>query len=413
MDRISSRDGVLGCGNVALQNTCVVLMCGGSGDRVWPISTIVPKAMFRFGGALSPLEHNISVMRHFNCLKLYGSIGPEFASFLEFFDLEPIVEPLDGLDTMRSVIYSLQCVSGCDFVVFVPCDQKILVDWRVFQSEIDGLIAAMIAKSSSVVGLICTKQKLASSLYGYVQCDGDAVRGFIEKPNDDQFASLVCEDGLYLQNSGIFVVHRERFLDVIDELAVVPECGSIDRQFFALNPEKLCFIASDLLLEDYGNWASVAHNLCINYDKRHYDSCTSDAMLNSAISGNKSLNYRSKLLTIDCRRWGFCSTIANGTAANNFVFKVKYIQILPGCNISKQAHSMRREMWFVVSGRIVLWLDGVERRYSAGQAFLVDYHSVHMVQNVSLTDVAIAVEIQYGNFVSETDIVRFDLGANN
>ena len=66
----------------------------------------------------------------------------------------------------------------------------------------------------------------------------------------------------------------------------------------------------------------------------------------------------------DHRPWGFYQVLSDDDDCKN-----KKITVYPGKRLSLQRHQHRDEHWFVVSGKAIWTLNGVERRLVAGQSY--------------------------------------------
>jgi len=105
----------------------------------------------------------------------------------------------------------------------------------------------------------------------------------------------------------------------------------------------------------------------------------------------------------DERPWG-SYTVLDDSAADH---KVKRLVVTPGKRLSYQRHARRSEHWFVVSGRGLVTLDGVEREVQAGDSADIPIGAAHRVENVGDADL-VFVEVQRGDYFGEDDIVRLE-----
>lgn len=85
--------------------------------------------------------------------------------------------------------------------------------------------------------------------------------------------------------------------------------------------------------------------------------------------------------------------------------KVKRITIHPGESPSYQYHYKRSETWVIIKGIGDLILDGKMSKVSKGDTILVPVGTKHQIQNNSNKDL-IFIEVQYGEYFGEDDIVR-------
>ena len=87
--------------------------------------------------------------------------------------------------------------------------------------------------------------------------------------------------------------------------------------------------------------------------------------------------------------------------------KVKRISVAPGKRLSYQVHAKRSEHWFIVSGEGLVVLDGVEHVVKGGSTVDVHLGTKHRIKNTG-SDPLVFIEVQYGSYFGEDDIVRFD-----
>lgn len=102
------------------------------------------------------------------------------------------------------------------------------------------------------------------------------------------------------------------------------------------------------------------------------------------------------------RPWGSYTVLWEGPG-----FKVKELQVHPGQKLSLQLHKHRSEHWVVTEGRLVLTraeevIDAPPDTYLHIPAGVK-----HRIENPG-EDLARMIEVQYGSYVGEDDIVRFE-----
>ena len=102
------------------------------------------------------------------------------------------------------------------------------------------------------------------------------------------------------------------------------------------------------------------------------------------------------------RPWGWYETVSE--APGN---KIKRIGVLPGQRLSLQKHAQRAEHWVVVQGTARITLDEHSFDLKIGEHCDIAQGQVHRLSNVTEQPVEI-VEIQFGSYLGEDDIVRLD-----
>ena len=103
------------------------------------------------------------------------------------------------------------------------------------------------------------------------------------------------------------------------------------------------------------------------------------------------------------RPWGcYASTFAMKG------FKTKVFVVKPKQRLSLQSHEHRHELWTIVSGRGICTVGDKVLEVANDSFVMVPRAARHRVENISDVEALIIAEVQVGNIVSESDIVRYD-----
>jgi mannose-1-phosphate guanylyltransferase/mannose-6-phosphate isomerase len=205
-----------------------VIMCGGSGVRLWPASRPSrPKQFIPLIGELSSFQQTVvrvsgiegaitpvvvAGIGHETLLKeQLARIGAR-ATLL----LEP--QPRDSAPAMAAAAVSALLRDPEALLVVVASDHYI-PDTEAFRAAV--LVAAQAAQKGQIITLGVTPTSPATA-YGYILAsDGDGavkpVKAFAEKPSPEAARRYVA-DG-YLWNSGNFIVRADRLLAELDAFA--------------------------------------------------------------------------------------------------------------------------------------------------------------------------------------------------
>jgi mannose-6-phosphate isomerase-like protein (cupin superfamily) len=111
-------------------------------------------------------------------------------------------------------------------------------------------------------------------------------------------------------------------------------------------------------------------------------------------------HIRTQTIERTSRPWGWYETVSE--VAGN---KIKRIGVMPGQQLSLQKHHQRAEHWVVVQGRARVTLDDQMFDLTVGQHCDIAVGQVHRLANLTTEPVEI-VEVQFGNYLGEDDIVR-------
>jgi mannose-1-phosphate guanylyltransferase / mannose-6-phosphate isomerase len=209
--------------NDAAQQFVPVVMCGGSGTRLWPLSRqALPKQFVPLvdGKSLLQLtlerarllgpkttivaseEHRFLVQECVNAARTHASI---------------VLEPVARNTAAAMAVAALNAQPG-DLLVFLPADHHI-PDTSAFNMTIRGGVAAARAGSIVTFGVQPT---YPSTAYGYIQQGKEmpgqggafGVQCFIEKPNAVRAQELLLAGGNYW-NAGIFLCEARTLIDAL------------------------------------------------------------------------------------------------------------------------------------------------------------------------------------------------------
>jgi len=102
------------------------------------------------------------------------------------------------------------------------------------------------------------------------------------------------------------------------------------------------------------------------------------------------------------RPWGTYQGIHRGAS-----HQVKHIVVNPGATLSYQYHRHRHEHWVVISGQAEVTIEGIVSRLGPNQSTFIPLGAKHRVHNAGDEPLQL-IEVQYGCYTGEDDIVRID-----
>ena len=230
-----------------------VILSGGSGTRLWPLSrgqypkqflplisehTMVQETILRLSG-LPGVNAPIAVCNEdhrFMMAEQLWEIGKKPAAII----LEPV-----GKNTAPAVaIAALSAESEEDVLLILPADH-VITDINAFQAAITQ--AEILAKQGYLVtfGVVPTHPETG---YGYIMKDSETVgsaykiAAFVEKP-DLPTAKNYLKSGDYLWNSGMFAFTAKNFLTELEKFN--PEILSVCKKALSAAKTDLDFIRLD------------------------------------------------------------------------------------------------------------------------------------------------------------------------
>jgi len=213
-------------------NVLPVVLCGGSGARLWPLSRAgFPKQFLTLLGTASlfqnAVEHVNSIASDKISLEKTIVVTGEEHRFIAQNQLreipsvssELILEP-EGKNTAPALtLAALKTIKdGNDPVLLVTPADQIVKDSQVF---IDVIQKAIKIADSGAIVILGIKPASPETGFGYIQQEGVAgnfseynVAAFVEKPNRE-VAESYLSSGSYTWNSGIFVVRASIWISAL------------------------------------------------------------------------------------------------------------------------------------------------------------------------------------------------------
>ncbi len=259
-----------------------VILSGGSGTRLWPLSrSMYPKQFL-------PLVHDNTMLQE-TLLRLDGLdtsdpivvcnedhrfIVAEQARQIGFEDVSIILEPFGRNTTPAIAIAALHATAVEDdaLLLVLSADHEI-ADTPAFQRAVG--IASQLAQQDKLVTFGIVPDHAATG-YGYIKRgqtlgDGFKVDAFVEKP-DETTATQYLETGDYYWNSGMFMFKASVYLDELERFnpGMLEHCkqaaGNMqaDLGFLRLNKEAFAKVEADSI--DYAVMEKTAEACVVPLD---------------------------------------------------------------------------------------------------------------------------------------------------
>jgi mannose-1-phosphate guanylyltransferase/mannose-6-phosphate isomerase len=273
-----------------------VILCGGAGSRLWPVSREThPKPFIRLADGQSLLQKAF----------LRATQLPEVAGVLTVTNREFFFKTADEFREVgaanRSVTFILEpCARNTaaavaaaalhvaetnpqDILLVLPADH-LIADQTAFASAVAQ--ATELAREGSLVtfGIRPTAPETG---YGYIEAEGHRVKRFVEKP-DRETAQQYLQSGRFYWNSGMFCFSAQTMLDemqahcpaILDQVRAALSHGrmtkgddvlqrELDRDAFTRVPEdsidyavmektaRAAVVPCDIGWSDIGSWAAL------------------------------------------------------------------------------------------------------------------------------------------------------------
>ena len=235
-----------------------VILAGGSGTRLWPLSradypkqflslagerTLLQDTVLRGRGACDGAPIVVAAEAHrFLVAEQLASIDSPDATIL----LEPAARNTAAAIAVAAHRVATASPGAADTVMIVmPADHRI-DDADAFDAAIARAVAAASAGAIVLLGIAPTRPDTG---YGYISVDGAApsegtlgIARFVEKPDAAAARALIGQGGCYW-NSGMFVFRAGTFLDAL--LRLEPDMHEATRRAVSDAVEDLDFLRLD------------------------------------------------------------------------------------------------------------------------------------------------------------------------
>lgn len=204
---------------------CPVVMAGGTGSRLWPLSRQLNPKQFlaltddnqtMLQGTLSRLEGISVASPVLICNEEHRFLAAEQMRAIGHEQTRIILEPV-GRNTAPAIALAAMLLheAGDDPLMLVLAADHLIEDVAAFHRSIGQAIPLAEEGKLVTFGIVPVK---AETGYGYIQQGaefsggGASVKAFVEKP-DEATARQYLESGDYLWNSGMFLFRASRYLD--------------------------------------------------------------------------------------------------------------------------------------------------------------------------------------------------------
>lgn len=281
-----------------------VILSGGSGTRLWPLSREqMPKQFLRLTSSQSLLQQTLSRLTGLSSSApmLMGHHSHRFLMAEQLREMNQtatlVLEP-EGRNTAPAIACAalLARQGGDDPLLLVLPADHVIGDVKAFQHSVS--LATPLAQTGYLVtfGVVPTQPETG---YGYIACGaplegGHHLAAFIEKP-DAQRAAELLESGDYLWNSGMFLLRASSYLEQLQRLqpAMLAACEEAvssahrDLDFLRLGEEAFSRCPADSI--DYAVMEHCEHAAVVPLAAQWSDIGSFDALwatLETDVAGN-------------------------------------------------------------------------------------------------------------------------------
>jgi len=447
-----------------------IILCGGNGTRLWPISrTLMPKQFVKLFDNKSLFQ--LTVNRNAKVCNSQFIVSNSEQYFLAVDQLEELeqnstnylLEPV-GRNTAPAIALACLALDREELVLVTPSDHLI-------KNEVEYIKVLEIAKELAMENNLVTfgiKPTFAETGFGYIEASGYDVKAFHEKP-DYTMAQKYLEAGNYYWNSGMFMFKAGIFLEELEKYSPeiykaslfayrnakkddliriqhadmnnIPE-DSIDYAVMEKS-KKVKVVASDIGWSDLGSFDALAeefemdeNNNSINENLIAINSRNNFVYSNDRIIALADID---ELIVVDTPDALLITKKGNSQQIKSIVkelkcresnlhhihltahrpwgtytiledtpgYKIKRIVVKPGKRLSLQKHFHRSEHWIVVSGTATVTVGDKTEIIRPNESTYIKMGEIHRLENEGKIDVVL-IEAQVGEYTGEDDIVRLE-----
>lgn len=447
-----------------------ILLCGGCGSRLWPLSRdLFPKQFLNITeNEKSLIEINYERLSNIMPKEhVFAVTGEKYRSAInsqlkQYIDTPKILAEPVARNTAPAIAAGVKYISqnsnNDELILVMPSDHYIK-DNEAFYKAIKE--AEKFAEENYIVTFGITPTYPETG-FGYIKANGNDVEQFVEKP-DKETAQKYIDNGSYYWNGGIFLFKASVLLQELKQHA--PEISEIletikfdenkiEKTFFEKMPkisidyavmektDKIKLVQLNCGWTDVGNFKTIYEinkkdeNNNVNLGQTEILDCknsmiystsrlvaaigledtiiieTPDAVLVSNKNDvQKVKNIYETLSSKDNETIKTHKTVHRpwGFYTNiceNDGYLVKRILVSPKQALSIQSHNHRSEHWTVIKGKAKVILDSSEHILKSGQSIDIPLKAIHSLQNPFDEDLEI-IEVQMGDLLSEDDIIRY------
>lgn len=441
----------------------LVLLSGGSGKRLWPLSNDARSKQFLRVLQNDEKQMVSMVQRVWHQLELNGLAADSYIatgkSQIEMMqnqvgtEIPLIVEP-ERRDTFPAIalaatyLYSIQSVGLNEVVAILPVDPYVENHFFSVVQQLEDAINL----SGAHIGLIGVKPTYPSSKYGYIipsisdqlfrGSDVLKVQQFQEKPTEEQADVLVGNGALW--NCGVFAFKLDYIINQLQEKGFPIQYDELLKQYSSLpkisfdyeileKEREIIVVPYDGYWKDLGTWNTLTEEMGSGQIGKGIVSsdCTNTHLINELdipvvvlgvsdivvatspdgiLVTDKSASPRIKdTITFNIGpkyeeyHWGWCKTLDVQQYEDGNQVTTKRLHVSSGKNLSYCLSRSCQEVWTIVRGNAEFIHNGNRMSIKAGNVLHIPAMTMHGLK--AITDVEF-IAVKSGPLIMEDDLVE-------
>ena len=435
----------------------IIILSGGSGKRLWPLSNEVRSKQFlkvfrRADGTSESMLQRMYRMIHevdpdskvtvATSGKQVSAIRAQLGASAGI-SVEPCRrDTFPAIALSAAYLHEIQGVDEDEPVIVCPVDPYVEKDFfRMF-----GKLQDQIRKDEANLALIGVEPTYPSEKYGYIiPASPDSVsfvETFKEKPDAVTAAKHIEQGALW--NAGVFAFRLRYVLDIAKKMFGTSEYDSLLRDYEGLtkisfdyavveSEDRIQVLRFSGAWKDLGTWSTLTEAMSEETAGNAVAAqCESTHIINELqiplialgvknlaiaatpdgiLVADKNCSDQLKEFVADQRPmyekrvWGEYMVLDYRIQSDGNNSLTKHVIIKPGKHISYQRHEHRTEIWTFVDGTGELILDGKISEVGRGSTVTIETGRKHAIR--AITELHF-IEVQIGDELTEEDIERFD-----
>ncbi|UOF91470.1 mannose-1-phosphate guanylyltransferase [Fodinisporobacter ferrooxydans] len=439
----------------------LILLSGGSGKRLWPLSNDSRSKQFLkvLENSEGKLESMVQrVWRQLSAIGLADSaIIATSKSQIDMIHSQigtqvPVIIEPERRDTFPAIalaasyLFSKEDVSPEEVVAVLPVDS--FVEEKFFTRILE--LEKVLKASGADLALVGVSPTYPSEKYGYIIPNQTKnsnsyvkVKGFKEKPTENVAKELIQHEALW--NCGVFAFKLDYLVSLLLQKGLPIQYEELLQQYGLLpkisfdyevveKAQEIVAIRYDGAWKDLGTWNTLTEEMATNQigvgiiskesDNTHLineldipvavlglSNVVVAASPDGILVSDKAASPRIKEIIAgfdrrpmyEERRWGWYRVLDYTKFEEGREVLTKRIGVIAGKNLSYQLHHKRSEVWTIISGIGEFVLNDTIYEVKPGDVLQIPVGSKHGIKAIADLEF---IEVQTGSELIEEDIIR-------